>query len=47
MDGALRGLDSKEVEVPSMLRNIPDVGSERLLWFSSMQRGVEPLTLFF
>jgi hypothetical protein len=35
VNGALRGLVGEEVEAPSMLRTIPDLGSERPLRFSS------------
>jgi hypothetical protein len=49
VSGALCGLDDEKVEVPSTLRTIPDVGSERslqfTLWYKS--QGTKLLTLLF
>jgi hypothetical protein len=49
VNGALRGSNGKEVETQSLLRPIPDVGSEgrfdSLLWYK--QRGAELLTSLF
>jgi hypothetical protein len=36
VSGALRGSEGKEIEAPSPLRTVPDMGFERPLPFSSM-----------